>query len=170
MRCECGGDLQATKLASYDFTAIAGLPSELRNVRGLRCPACGATVLEGRLINTALNILTCKLVRQPARLTQDHARFVRRWLGLSQQALADKMGIDRVTVARWESSGEISLQNDLVLRGMALANFVQRGRRVDPAALVDAMSSVHRTVAPAAPAPLVVGRYRNRPEAVATTG
>lgn len=168
IRCECGGEFRATKLATFDFTSIAGLPSELRNVRGLKCSNCEETTLEGRVINAALNILTLKLVRQSARLSQDHSRFLRKRLGLSQQALADRMGIDRVTVARWESSGEISLQHDLILRALALAHCAKKAKRVDAFALVDAFSSVHRTAAPATPAPIVVEHRNRHSEAPAT--
>jgi len=162
IQCECGGEYRPARLASYDFTAIAGLPSELRNVRGLQCSKCGDVTLEGRVINAALNVLTLKLVRQSARLAPDQSRFLRKRQGLSQQALADRMGIDRVTVARWESSGEISLQHDLILRGMALAHCAKRAKQVNAFALVEALSSVHRTAAPTHAAPIVVDHRRSK--------
>jgi YgiT-type zinc finger domain-containing protein len=167
IRCECGGEFVATRLATYDFTPIAGIPSELHNVRGLRCGQCGETALEGRIIHAALTALTLQVVRRPARLSQEYSRFLRHRLGLSQRELADRMGVHRVTVGDWETNATISPQHDHMLRSMALAHCARVARRIDPSVLIDALSNIHREPPPAPATPLVIDRQRRRTAAVA---
>jgi DNA-binding transcriptional regulator YiaG len=164
MRCECGGEFGVTRLATYDFTPIAGLPSQLANIRGLRCARCGDTTLEGRVINAAMNLLTVEVTRVPARLSPEHSRFLRRRLGLSQQALAGRMGVHRVTVADWETGrAEISPQHDHILRSMVLAHCAQRSRRgVDPAVMAAALRGVHHDPAQRDAGPIVIEHHRGR--------
>lgn len=166
-RCECGGEFKATTVATYDFTPIAGIPAQLKNVRALVCARCGGVTLDGRIINVALNAIAIAITRLPSRLTHERSRFLRRRLGLSQQALAERMGIDRVTVAKWETSGEISPQHDHMLRGLVLAHCARTAKRLDPAAMVEALSSVHREPTPEPAPPIVIDRRRTRARATA---
>jgi len=85
------------------------------------CGTCG-----GKLLSTGVAV---EQVRHVAVFTAleigylvhaDLARYLRRYLGLTQAELAAKMGMERVTVARWENGENgISPQNDYVLRGIA---------------------------------------------------
>jgi DNA-binding transcriptional regulator YiaG len=142
MRCECGGTLQETLLASYDFSPFAGLPVVLADVPGYRCDTCGGEALPGSVIDFTLDYLAAEIVRSPERLSGDQARYLRKHLGLSQKALAERMGIYRETVAKWEcGESEISPQHDYILRGLAILHL--KGF----ADLWDELSSV-RTVPP----------------------
>ncbi len=121
MKCECGGTLRETILPSYDFSAYAGLPVVLEDVPGLRCDACGGETLPGGVIDFTLDHLAAEIVRSPERLDGPRARYLRKHLGLSQKALAERMGIYRETVAKWEcGESEISPQHDYILRGLSV--------------------------------------------------
>lgn len=58
----------------------------------------------------------------PSRLQGQHVRFLRKHLGLSQKELADALGIQRVTVARWEQEHNKSIPGgtDRALRVLVL--------------------------------------------------
>lgn len=126
--CEnCGGELKATKVPRYDFSAYAGVAAILEGAVILKCRKCGAETLEGRVINNAMAVLVLAFVRSPNRLDQEAARFLRRSLGLTQQELAGRMGLARETVAKWETGDEISPQNDFILRQVALSGLERGG-------------------------------------------
>lgn len=125
MKCECGGPLKAVKLDSFDFTPLAGIPVTLVGVPGLRCAKCKGATLEGEVINYVTHSLASVLARQPDRLSSAHARFLRKYLRLTQQALADRMGIARETVADWErGENVISAQHDFMLRAIVIAHMM----------------------------------------------
>ncbi len=127
MKCECGGMLKAEKLDSFDFTPLAGIPVTLVDVPGLRCSKCKGATLEGEVINYVTHALASAVVRQQDRLSSEHARYLRKYLRLTQQALAGRMGIARETVADWErGKNVISPQHDLMLRAIVVAQLMAR--------------------------------------------
>jgi DNA-binding XRE family transcriptional regulator len=78
-------------------------------------------MLHGQIINAALFLIAMNIVSFLHRLTPELARYLRRSMQITQQELADRMGIARETVASWESNlREISPQHDLILRGLML--------------------------------------------------
>ena len=142
VRCECGGTLRAVTLTDFDFTNWAGVPSRLEEVPGYRCNSCDGETLPGIVINTILRMIGLVAIRLPHRLPAELARFVRRILQITQQELADRMGIARETVAQWEcGEKEISPQHDLILKTILLER--QFGEHVMPwAMLTDTMSNL----------------------------
>jgi len=58
-------------------------------------------------------------VRQARRFRPQLAKAIRDAAGVSQQRLADELGVDRVTVARWEL-GQRQPHGELLIRYMAL--------------------------------------------------
>lgn len=67
-------------------------------------------------------------------------RFLRTELNLSQKRLANLMGLDAQTIARWEKgSGQIPRSSELVLRGYYLNSFFGDG---DFKMLTDKLSSL----------------------------
>lgn len=142
IKCECGGSLRPAILREYDFSAEAGLPVVLRDVPGLRCGSCGGETLDGRAVGAGLRLLALAVVRLPERLDARAARYLRKYLGLTQEALAERMGINRVTVADWErGEAPLSTALDHVLRGLTVARLVGE-MRVAPADVADALATV----------------------------
>jgi transcriptional regulator with XRE-family HTH domain len=122
--CECGGTLRPVTLEKYDFSDYVGFKVMLHGIPGLRCDKCRGETIIGGVVNAALNLTLMKIFEHPGRLRADEAKFLRRNLGITQEELATRMGINRVTVAKWECGDEpISPQHDYVLRGTALAGF-----------------------------------------------
>jgi DNA-binding transcriptional regulator YiaG len=119
--CECGGSLRVATLDEYDFSDYVGFKVILTNVPGLRCDKCHGETIVGGMINAAMNLTLRRISESPRRLHGAEAKYLRRNLGITQEELAIRMGINRVTVAKWECGDEpISPQHDYILRGMIL--------------------------------------------------
>jgi transcriptional regulator with XRE-family HTH domain len=128
LKCECGGELRPARLTNYDFSAEAGYPVTIREVRGLRCTECGGETLDGRTIEAALDAVALEIARLQTRLSARAARYLRKYLGLTQRELAKRMERARETVAAWEcGQTDISPQHDLVLRTLAAVRLFNRG-------------------------------------------
>ncbi len=131
-QCECGGTFKRVTLTNFDFSRYSGLPSFLDGVPGWKCGSCGREMLLGQAINISLFFIAMHIVRSPGRLMPGFARYLRRLMQITQQELADRMGVARETVASWESSlKEISPQHDLILRVLILNH--ARGSEALPA-------------------------------------
>ena len=156
-RCECGGVLKSTTLKEFDFTPVAGIPSLLRNTRGFLCQRCHLPGLDGMTINSVLRTMMTAIVKQPDRLAADHARFLRKRMRLTQQALADRMGVARETVADWERGKDpVSAQHDLVLRALVIAELMRAPKNAPTKEeVVEAIGTV-RTGRPTGKGPFVI--------------
>lgn len=128
LACDCGGNLQPATLETYDFSRYVGFKVTLSGMEGLRCDKCGWGTLDGAVINHVLNYMVVDFTRFPRLLNGNEARFLRRRLELTQDELRVRMGVDRVTVAKWEcGTNEISPQHDFILRLLALNGMASRG-------------------------------------------
>jgi transcriptional regulator with XRE-family HTH domain len=124
-QCECGGTLHPQILPSFDFTNFAGIPAQLESVPGFRCDRCGGETIAGGVINFMLVIIALMAIQSSPRLSAKLAKYVRRTLQITQQELADRMGIARETVAQWErGEREISPQHDLILRAITIKRYI----------------------------------------------
>jgi len=122
LRCHCGGALRAAELKDFDFSGYVGVRVVLRRVPGYRCHKCGSATLDGAFINTMEQVLAIAITQKPIRLSSQEAKYLRKHLGLTQEKLAERMGVERETVARWETGAEISPQHDLILRTVVVAS------------------------------------------------
>lgn len=137
---ECGEAMERVVLATFDFTMWAGMPTQLKDAPGYRCAKCKGETLPGAVVNVALMLVALSCIERPHRLTAEQARFVRRSLEITQQELADRMGIARETVAHWEcGEREISPQHDLILRGMVI-HAINGGPNIGDELTTNAMS------------------------------
>lgn len=126
--CECGGTLKPTTVREFDLTRLMGVSAVLTKGQGLKCDRCHGETLEGTTINGALAALAADVVKQSDRLNAEHARFLRKYLLLTQQELAERMALVRETVADWErGASPISPQHDLMLRAITVARLVEQG-------------------------------------------
>jgi DNA-binding transcriptional regulator YiaG len=164
LKCTCGGILKRATLKDFDFRAFAGIPSTLHDARGFRCEACGGETIPGDVINDALRSLVFAIVQMKQLLPGDLARFLRRRLRLSQQEIADRMNVNRVTVADWErGAAAISPQHDFTLRGLVVARAMAEARspsRAECAAWAEVLGAVRQ--APGIAPPFVIEHARKR--------
>ncbi|HEX3477332.1 MAG TPA: helix-turn-helix domain-containing protein [Kofleriaceae bacterium] len=145
-KCECGGTFKPVTLRSFDFSRYAGLPSFLDGAPGWRCDACQREMLHGQVINASLFFIAMTIVGLPHRLTAEFARYLRRSMQITQQELADRMGIARETVASWESGlKEISPQHDLILR-VLVSNHARGSEALPTKVAVDIANEVVATL------------------------
>jgi transcriptional regulator with XRE-family HTH domain len=141
-KCECGGSFKPATLNNFDFTSYAGIPSFLDGVPGWKCGSCHREMLRGDVINASLVMIMLDLVTLPHRLSAEFARYLRRSIQITQQELADRMGVDRVTVANWENGlKEISPQHDLILR-ILIVNHARGSEALPTKVIVDLANEV----------------------------
>lgn len=119
-RCaDCGGETSPARLATYDARALFGLPVVLENVPVAKCRACGAAMLAGWALDYAGQHLALELAAQRD-LDGAEVRYLRKFLGLTQEGLAGKLSVERITVGRWER-GETRIEGPA---GLALRSLV----------------------------------------------
>ena len=121
VKCDCGGVLKPAKLTNFDLQEYLGIKAVADEVRGLRCNRCGWETLPGTTINFAMHAVASLLLNLEERLPPGLARYLRKYLSITQKELAKRMGVTRKTVNQWETSISISPQHDLILRTLVYA-------------------------------------------------
>ena len=149
LKCDCGGTYKPKTLAHFDLEPLTGVAAVLDKVTGLRCTKCGDETLPGLVLNFAINALALGVAKAPVRVDGPSARFLRKRMGLTQAELAAEMGVDRVTVAKWETTDPIAPHHDFILKTMMLQRFVH-WRMIPANVLLEA--KVVKTEQPRAPA------------------
>lgn len=128
-KCSCGGRLREVMVNKVELAPLFGLRGVLEGpVGGLRCELCREETFEGRTLDRMLTVVARSVLTQPRILTAEEARFLRKAvLGLTQERLARRMGINPVTVADWERGERpLSKEHDYELRGIALSSVLGR--------------------------------------------
>lgn len=122
MNCpNCARKMTPKTLPSYDAGALLGMRSvKVESVPALVCPKCKHVVLDGALLDALHEQLLLDVLSNGHVLGGEEVRFIRKALSLSQAALADRLGVHRVTVARWET-GEVPLDGPTSVAIRALA-------------------------------------------------
>jgi DNA-binding transcriptional regulator YiaG len=115
--------LRAAELKDFDFSGYVGIPVVLKQVPGYRCSGCGLHTLDGTIINTLEQVLAIAITQKPYLLSAQEAKYLRKHLGLTQEKLAERLGIARETLANWETGADrISPQHDFILRTVLVAS------------------------------------------------
>jgi DNA-binding transcriptional regulator YiaG len=129
LKCECGGTFVPRIRDVIDLAPIMGLEGHTAMVKDagvLVCNRCSEVMLDSGLLDAARANMAAMGCLRPSRLTPQLARLCRDLLGVTQEELASRMGITRVTVARWETNTHpISPQLDFLLRGFVAAHLAQ---------------------------------------------
>ncbi len=104
MKCEeCGGRLSIERNAVRRYE-IGGLPHvELHGIEVTRCVACGVESIAIPRIAQLHRALAHQFVQQKRMLAFVEIRFLRKHIGLSGADFAQRMGVTRETVSRWET-------------------------------------------------------------------
>ena len=99
---------------SLPGTTLANVPVRI-------CPECGETYTGIPNIAELDRTLVEMVISQESRLTPEEIRFVRKYLGLSGQDLAARMGVAPATVSRWEhGKQEMTESHERLLRALAV--------------------------------------------------
>lgn len=122
MQCtRCGGSMTVRLETRRFYLGLAGVLVEHVQVR--HCPACGDEARSDpgleQLHAQLARLLTCK----EAALVAWEVRFLREYLGLSDSALARRLGVTQETVSRWQQPDQplaMSPRAERLLRLMAV--------------------------------------------------
>lgn len=107
MRCDDCGEPVVTERNAVRRYDIGGLPHvELHGVEVTRCPNCGGETIAIPRIAQLHRVLADALVRQHRMLAPVEIQFLRKHVGLSGADFAQRMGVARETVSRWESGAK----------------------------------------------------------------
>lgn len=122
MNCPNGhGKMEEKNLAQYEAADILGMRSvTIKNLPAFVCLSCEERIIAGEVLekvhaNLLFLVLTSEYV-----LSAEEVRFVRKALQLSQAELADRLGVHRTTVTRWEI-GEVPIEPTVSIAIRALA-------------------------------------------------
>lgn len=127
MKCiECGNEAVLIKkpIAKYD-----GLKTEnlyLRNIEIEFCPSCEAESLVIRNMNRVHLAIGVGLALQPAKLTGEEVRLLRRLLRFTATEWAARIGIAPETYSRWENGRSPAEQVEKLARIDFLLGVVER--------------------------------------------
>lgn len=104
MKCaDCGGPVTAERNAVRRYD-IGGLPHVvLHGVEVIRCDACGRETVAIPRVAQLHRIVAHQIVSQRRMLAPIEIRFLRKHVGLSATDFAQRMGVTRETVSRWET-------------------------------------------------------------------
>jgi putative zinc finger/helix-turn-helix YgiT family protein len=132
------GEMLSGFVDDHDMSPFFGLDARLTRAAALVCNHCGEATLDGSVIEAAERALGRLVVRGTGPLRPNEVRFLRGLMGLSQQALAERLGVHRVSVARWETdTAPVGALESFAIRTMAAWH-------VDDADLARAVASVPR--------------------------
>lgn len=107
MKCDDCGTPVAIEPGSVRRYDIGGLPHvELHGVVVARCQGCGKETLTIPRISQLHRILAEGFVTQRRMLAPPEIRFLRKHIGLSAVEFAQRMGVTRETVSRWETGAQ----------------------------------------------------------------
>jgi putative zinc finger/helix-turn-helix YgiT family protein len=92
----------------------------LKDVEVVVCPNCGESPVLARL-SDLMRIVAMAIIAKPYDLTGDDVRFLRKFLGLTQDAFSEILKVDKTTLSKWENgSYELGAQSDRLIRLVAL--------------------------------------------------
>ena len=127
-RCyEAGcGKLMTGKRENYQYQE-AGLKSVvLLNIVVYHCE-CGAIVPEIPYAGILHHCIAMSILQKKALLSGEEIRFVRKDAGFSASELARVMGVDKVSVSRWENEKKkIGKDSDRLIRTVCFARMMER--------------------------------------------
>lgn len=137
------GEMREGRVENYDASAMVGLASVvLLGAPALVCNHCAQVMFEGKIVDAITNDLARLIVRQGDDLRPDEIRFLRELLGMTQAELAERLGVSRATINRWETG------NDLVGSVQSLALRTLVAWSLDDAALAREIGGPRRRVTP----------------------
>jgi transcriptional regulator with XRE-family HTH domain len=117
----------------------AGLKSVmLLNIVVYHCP-CGAIVPEIPYAGLLHHFIAMTVLQKKTLLSGEEIRFVRKAAGFSGTELARVMGMDKVSISRWETEQKkVGKDSDRLIRAVCFARMMERLADIDAAVKGDA--------------------------------
>jgi putative zinc finger/helix-turn-helix YgiT family protein len=145
MKCrECAAPVTVERNAVRRYE-MGGLPHvELHGIEVTRCGACGAESIAIPRLGQLHTVLAEAFVKQPRMLAPTEIKFLRKHLGLSGADFAQRMGVARETVSRWETGAmPMGAVADRLLRLLVVTHEPTESYEVD-----DLLQHLNDTAAP----------------------
>jgi putative zinc finger/helix-turn-helix YgiT family protein len=99
---ECGTAMKTSR-ENFRHPAL-GLPGlVLANVEVSRCAACGEYEVDIPHLEGLMKAIAQVLVHKDTRLAPEEILFLRKYLGLSNEDFAKRMGVSKEQASRWET-------------------------------------------------------------------
>ena len=133
MRCDDCGKPVTTERNAVRRYEIGGLPHvQLHGVEVTTCRACGKEGIAIPRIGQLHRVLAEAFVTQRRMLAHPEIRFLRKHIGLSAADFAQRMGVARETVSRWETGAKpMGATADRLLRLLVVTHEPTESYEVD---------------------------------------
>ena len=131
----CGKANLAHKLIEHDVGPLLDMRRvHVHNLPALVCPNCGGVSLYGDTLDR-IAILLAIDVLQRTELHPEEVRYLRKLIGDTQDEFANRLGVVRATVNRWENGSESVRGPDAyAIRSHAFFRLRDRGEEIEEVA------------------------------------
>jgi len=136
---DCGAPGKIVR-EDYRFTESGLKNVVLKNIEVIRCGKCGdAPILPapGKL----MRVIALTIATKPNPLNGEEFRFLRKFIGKSQDELSDIIPVHKTTISKWENNEDpIGDQSDRLIRVVAMA---LGGLKQDMPEVIERFHSIH---------------------------
>lgn len=139
---ECGKGTLRRKLIDHDVGAFIDMKKVfVEGLPALVCTSCGGISLEGSVIEAIMLLLAVDILQRPA-LSSGEVRYLRKLVGDTQDEFAVRLGVNRITVNRWENdSGDVKGPDAYAIRSHTFFRLRDRSPLIE--AVAPAFTSEH---------------------------
>lgn len=115
-------DAEATQITGNYLFSESGLSNlVLKNIEIIKCDQCGTSDPIISRPKDIIKTLARAIVNKPFALTGEEIRFLRKYLGMSQDTFASYLHSDKAVLSRWENDREpVGSKSDLLIRTIAV--------------------------------------------------
>lgn len=115
----CGAEAPVVR-GNCRFDQI-GIPVQLERIDVVKCPKCGNVDPIIPNMDGLMDCLALGIIFKPYSLTGKDVRFLRKYIGKSQEDFAKLVPVEPTTLSKWETDQqEIGAKSDRLLRLLAL--------------------------------------------------
>lgn len=116
----CGNEAPVVR-GNCRFDEI-GIPVQLERIDLVKCPKCGNVDPIIPNLDGLMDCLAMAVIFKPYRLSGKEVRFLRKYLGKSQEDFAAIVPVEATTLSKWETEQqEIGAKSDRLLRLVTLS-------------------------------------------------
>lgn len=139
--CECCDGEATVVRGDYQYTESGLRNVWLHGIELVRCGSCGNEDPVIPRLTHLQHLLALAIAEKPCRLEGLEVRFLRKHVGLTQQELAELIGVDKTTVSKWENEeAEIGAQSERLIRMVAIG--LSKGQPEQVREVIDSLSRI----------------------------
>lgn len=136
IRCSvCGKANLAHKLIEHDVGSLLDMTKVLvHKLPALVCPRCGNVSLYGDTLDRIAILLAVDVLQRPE-LHPGEVRYLRKLIGDTQDEFAQRLGVVRATVNRWENASDnVKGPDAYAIRSHAFFRLRERSQEIEEVA------------------------------------